>query len=72
MSESNRRYPVRVDVRLTVEERDYLSQRSREARHEPPGHADASCVDRHEGLLILCLLTSLLLSPRGVMPLIAR
>ena len=26
MSESNRRYPVRVDVRLTEEERDYLSQ----------------------------------------------
>ena len=26
MSESNRRYPVRVDVRLTEAERDYLSQ----------------------------------------------
>ena len=26
MSESNRRYPVRVDVRLTEEEREYLNQ----------------------------------------------
>ena len=26
MSESNRRYPVRVDVRLTEAEREYLSQ----------------------------------------------
>ena len=26
MSESNRRYPVRVDVRLTEEEREYLTQ----------------------------------------------
>ena len=26
MSESNRRYPVRVDVRLTEAERDYLSE----------------------------------------------